>query len=183
MRRNWRISTCPISLSVELEPKWHGNKVLSLWHRSSSSSENETPNVEEKLEALMKAFAASPARDALEESYFGTGYFEKYDDYEVYTNPEYLRLSQEEAALLSEYRELTSELLVSYDGETMTLDEWLETDDYSEYIGALQAYYEQYNPSVGEVFVKLVKVRQQLAAALGYDSYAEYSYEMDYKRV
>ncbi len=144
--------------------------------------ENETPTVEEKLESLNKSFAASPARNALEEAYFGEGYFEQYDDYEVYTNPEYLRLSQEEAALLSEYRELTSEIRVSYDGETKTLDEWLETDDYYEYLGVLRSYYEQYNDSVGDVFVRLLRVRRQLAEALEYDSYADYSYEMSYKR-
>ena len=144
--------------------------------------ENETPNVEEKLEALCKAFAKSPARDALEEAYFGEGFFLKYDDYEVYTNPDYLRLSKEEESLLSEYRSLTAEQLVSFNDETKTLDEWLETDDYYEYIGALQAYYEQYNKSVGDVYVRLLKVRQQLAAALDYDSYAEYSYEITYQR-
>ena len=144
--------------------------------------EKETPSLEEKREALMKAFAASPARDAMEEAYFGIGFFEQYDDYEVYTNPEYLRLSQEEAALLTEYRALTSELLVTYNGETKTLDEWMESDTYHDYLGSLQAYYAQYNASVGEVYVKLVKVRQQLAAALGYESYAAYSYEMTYHR-
>lgn len=144
--------------------------------------ENETPNVEEKLEALNKALAASPARDQLEEEYFGSGYFEQYDDYEVYTNPEYLRLSQEEAALLSEYRALTADMQVSFQGETKPLDEWLETDDYYTYIGALQAYYDSYNTSVGELFVRLVKVRQQLAAALDYDSYADYSFDVTYTR-
>lgn len=144
--------------------------------------ENEKPNLEEKLEALCKAFAKSPVRDGLEEAYFGTGYFEKYDDYEVYTNPEYLRLSKEEEALLSEYRSLTADQQVSFNGETKTLDEWLETDDYFVYIGALQAYYEQYNKSIGDVYVRLLKVRQQLAAALEYDSYAEYSYDITYQR-
>ena len=142
--------------------------------------QEQTPNVEEKLEALNKALAASPARDQLEEEYFGSGYFEQYDDYEVYTNPEYLRLSQEEAALLSEYRALTADMQVSFQGETKPLDEWLETDDYSTYIGALQAYYDSYNASVGELFVRLVKVRQQLAAALDYDSYADYSFDVTY---
>ena len=144
--------------------------------------QEQTPNVEEKLEALNKALAASPARDQLEEEYFGSGYFEQYDDYEVYTNPEYLRLSQEEAALLSEYRALTADMQVSFQGETKPLDEWLETDDYYTYIGALQAYYDSYNASVGELFVRLVKVRQQLAAALDYDSYADYSFDVTYTR-
>lgn len=144
--------------------------------------EEETPNVEEKLEALNKAFAASPAREALEEEYFGAGYFARYDDYEVYTNPEYLRLSKEEAALLSEFRELTADPVVSYNNETKPLDEWLKTEDYFAYIGALQAYYKQYNAAVGEVYVRLVKVRQALAKALDYDSYADYSYEVTYTR-
>jgi oligoendopeptidase F len=58
----------------------------------------------------------------------------------------------------------------------------METNNYSEYIGALTAYYEQYNAAVGDVYVRLVKVRQQLAAALDYDSYADYSYDMTYGR-
>ena len=162
--------------------KYSQNTTDSYYKNEYDYCENETPNLEEKLEALYKGFAASPARDDLEEAYFGSGYFEQYDDYEVYTNPEYLRLSKEEEALLSEYRELTSELLVTFNGETKTLDEWLETDNYYTYIGALQAYYEQYNSAVGEVYVKLVKVRQELAAALDYENYAEYSYEMTYHR-
>ena len=144
--------------------------------------QTETPNLEEKFEILNKAFAASPSRDRLEELYFGEGYFSYYDDYEVYTNPEYLRLSQEEAALLTEYRELTAEYPVTYNGETKSLDEWMVTDSYATYIGALRAYYETYNPTVGDVYVRLVRVRQQLAAALGYDSYAEYSYAVTYSR-
>ena len=144
--------------------------------------EGEAPKLEEKLEALYKAFAASPARDQLQTLYFTEDFFEKYDDYEVYTNPEYLRLSQEEADLLSEYRALTSDMQVSYQNETKPLDEWLQTRDYTVYLGALQAYYEQYNPAIGDVFIRLIKVRQQLAAVLGYDSYAAYSYEMTYSR-
>jgi oligoendopeptidase F len=144
--------------------------------------ESEAPNLEEKLEALYKAFAASPSRKELEKLYFTEGFFDKYDDYEVYTNPEYLRLSQEEAALLTEYRDLTADIQVTYQGKTKSLDEWMETNNYSEYIGALTAYYEQYNAAVGDVYVRLVKVRQQLAAALDYDSYADYSYDMTYGR-
>ena len=144
--------------------------------------EAEGPNLEEKLEALNKAFAASPARKQLEKKYFGKGYFEQYDDYEVYTNPDYLRLSKEEAALLSEYRALTADIQVTYRDETKSLDEWMESDDYLAYLGALKAYYKEYNQKVGEVYVRLVKVRQELARALDYDSYADYSYELSYSR-
>ena len=144
--------------------------------------DGEKPNLEKKLEALLKAFAASACRNKLEELYFGEGFFEKYDDYEVYTNPEYLRLSKEEAAILTEYRDLTADIQVTYQGQTKPLEEWLQSKNYGEYVGALQAYYEQYNGSVGEVYVRLVKVRQQLAKALDYDSFAEYSYQKTYSR-
>ena len=144
--------------------------------------ESESPTVEEKLEALYKAFAASPARDALEVQYFGEGFFAYYDDYEVYTNPEYLRLTQEEHALLTEYRALTAELPVTYRGETKPLEEWLEAEDMSVYLGVLQTYYLTYNPTVGDLYVRLIRVRQQLAEALGYDSYADYSYAVTYGR-
>ena len=128
--------------------------------------ENETPNVEEKLEALYKAFAASPARNALETDYFGAGYFLQYDDYEVYTNETYLRLSQQEKQILSEYRDLTADPQIEWDGELRSLDELLDTDDYDTYIGALEAYYDKYNPLVGEKFIELIRVRKQLAEAL-----------------
>ncbi|MBQ1678957.1 MAG: hypothetical protein II062_05445 [Oscillospiraceae bacterium] len=144
--------------------------------------ENEKPTLEEKLEVLNKAFAASPARSELERLYFGADYFEQYDDYEVYTNPDYLRLSREEAALLSEYRELSADPRVSYQGETRSLHEWMESDSYAVYLGALKAYYQQYNEALGEIYLRLVRVRQKLAEALGYDSYAEYSYEISYFR-
>ncbi len=144
--------------------------------------EAETPKLEEKYEALNKAFAASPCRKELERRYFGEGYFGHYDDYEVYTNPEYLRLSQQEAALLSEYRELSGDPQVEYGGETKSLNDWMESKDYGEYLGALRAYYQQYNSKIGELYLRLVRVRQQLAAALDYDSYADYSYEITYER-
>jgi hypothetical protein len=144
--------------------------------------ELERPNLEEKFEALNKAFAASPSRNELEALYFGEGYFEKYDDYEVYTNPEYLRLSQEEAALLTEYRDLTADIQVTFNNVTKSLDEWLESTNYYEYIGALRAYYDQYNASIGDVYVRLIKVRQQLAQTLDYETYAEYSYDVTYGR-
>ena len=144
--------------------------------------EEETPNVEEKLEALYKAFAASPARYALEDAYFGEGYFLQYDDYEVYTNETYLRLSQEEKRILSEYRDLTADPQIEFNGETQSVYDLLESDDYSTYIAALKAYYEQYNPLVGEKYVELIRIRKQLAETLEYESYADYSYAFTYGR-
>ena len=115
--------------------------------------EAESPNVEEKLETLNKAFGAGPAREELESAYFGEDYFDQYDDYEVYTNETYLSYSKQEKDLLSEYRELTADP----DGN-------IDTD------------------AVTDCYIRLVKVRKKMAKALDYDSYAEYAYDISYHR-
>ncbi|MBQ1371526.1 MAG: hypothetical protein IIY70_01215, partial [Oscillospiraceae bacterium] len=118
----------------------------------------------------------------LESTYFGKGYFRTYDGYSVYTNEEYLALLQQEAELLSEYRALTAELSVNYQGQTKLLEEWMLNASEADYYGVLDAFFDQYHASIGNLYVRLVKLRQQLAAALDFDSYAEYSFACDYAR-
>lgn len=113
----------------------------------------ESPNVEEKLETLYKAFAAGPARKDLETAYFGDGFFDAYDDYEVYTNETFLAFSKQEKDILSEYRELTADP-----------DDDLDAD------------------AITDCYIRLVKVRKQMAEALDYESYAAYAYDVSYER-
>ena len=115
--------------------------------------EAESPNVEEKLETLYKAFAAGPARTDLETAYFGEGFFETYDDYEVYTNETFLAFSKQEKEILSEYRELTADPDGNFDTDAVT-----------------------------DCFIRMVKVRKQMAETLDYDSYAAYAYDVTYGR-
>lgn len=144
--------------------------------------EAESPTVEEKLESLYKTFANGPARNSLEQSYFGEGFFDTYDDYEVYTNETYLSLAQEEENVLAEYRALIAEPTIEYEGEEQSFWELLNTENYSQYIDVLRAYYDKYNPLVGEKYLQLVRIRKQMAEALGYDSYAEFCYDYTYGR-
>ena len=144
--------------------------------------EGESPKVEEKLESMYKAFAASPVRNELEVRFFGEGFFETYDDYEVYTNETYLGLAQQEESVLAEYRALIAEPTIEYNGTEQSVWDLMETDNYSEYIAILKAYYEKYNPLVGEKYLELVRIRKQMAEALDYDSYADYCYDLTYGR-
>lgn len=144
--------------------------------------EAQTPSVEEKLELLYKAFAAGPARNALEEAYFGDGYFLKYDDYEVYTNETYLALAKQEEEILSEYRSLTAEPTVTYNGEERPFWDLMATENYYQYMTVLRSYYAKYNPLIGDCFIRLVRIRKQMAEALGYESYADYAYDITYSR-
>lgn len=147
------------------------------------------PDVEEKLEAFYKACAESPNREALEREYFEYGFFDDYEDFSRYTNPEYLALAKEEEKLMSEYRTALEDPQVEFHGQTQSFYELLAEYDeietyqqYMDYLELLQAYYEQYNQKVGDIFLKIVKVRKQIAEVMGYESYADYSYDLVYER-
>ena len=114
--------------------------------------------VAEKENALNAAFAASPCRDALEQAYFGEGFFRDYDDF-TEGDQAYFDLKQQENDLLFKYYKLAS------------------TADYTVYNGIRQNH-----EASGEIFIELVKVRRKIAEAKGYENYMDYSYACDYKR-
>ena len=114
--------------------------------------------VQEKLDSLYAAFAASPFRGALEEGYFGEGFFDDYDGFSE-GGDAYLELKQRENDLLFKYYDMRS------------------TADLSTYSSI-----EETHDSFGNLFIELVKVRQQIAAAKGYDNYMDYIYATEFKR-
>ena len=114
--------------------------------------------VGEKENALYAAFAASKCRDALEQAYFGEGFFRDYDDYNA-VNETYFDLKKQENDLLFQYYELAS------------------TADYT---SSFQI--EKNHVASGSIFIELVKVRQKIAEAKGYENYMDYSYACDYCR-
>lgn len=112
----------------------------------------------EKEDALYAAFAASPCRDALEQAYFGEGFFRDYDDFNT-ADESYFEWKQQEKDLLFQYYELSAEA------------------DFSS-----SRQIELNHEAAGGIFIELVKVRQQLAAAKGYENYMDYSYACDFQR-
>lgn len=113
---------------------------------------------EEKESALYAAFAASPCRDALEKAYFGEGFFRDYDDFNT-AEERYFDLLQQENELLFQYYDLAAEA------------------DFNNYRDI-----EKNHEASGSIYIELVKVRRQLAAAKGYENYMDYSYACDYQR-
>lgn len=118
--------------------------------------------VEQGLEDVYRALAASPLRQELEsEDYFGAGFFDSYDGDSFWT--------QELSDLTDRENELISQ---SYEamGDLSDLDPYSET------------YYTQGRSSLGPLLVELVKVRRELAAYLGYDSYGDFAFDYYYSR-
>lgn len=95
------------------------------------------------------------------------------------------RLELEEQELVWQYDEAgAAEYQVSAEGEEWTyarLGEEIEpaSDEYYKVKTALDR---QKNQKVGEIYLRLVEVRTEIAQMNGYDSYADYSYELVYGR-
>ena len=83
-------------------------------------------------------------------------------------------LGEELAAELAEYEDLTDrerELLARETELTLRYNELIEQDD-SDLTGL--------NKQLGEIFLELVGIRNELAGSSGYDTYAEYAYKEIY---
>lgn len=50
------------------------------------------------------------------------------------------------------------------------------------YYEVLGAYYDAYGAQAGEIYIKLIQTRRELAGRLGYGSYADYAYDALYYR-
>ncbi len=139
--------------------------------------------IDQAIDGLYYACAASPMAAELEEKYFWEGFCEEYsDETESIYNDETVALMQQESNLIAEYRALMAEPVVSYRGKDEPLDELLERLSGSAYNDAVVAYYTQYNERVADLFIRLVSVREQLAGAMGYESYEQMQYSYGFGR-
>ena len=146
--------------------------------------EEQSPLIEQAMEKCYIAMAESSLRNRLEVDFFGEGFFEYYDENQVYSNDRVVELMQKEAALQTEYMSLQNEMTITWEGEERLVNDLLNDPDlsYDEYILAYMQYYSKYNPLAAEIFVELVKIRNKIAAELEYESYAHFAYSYTYER-
>ena len=141
--------------------------------------------IDQAIDGLYYACAASPLAAELEENYFWEGFCEEYSDEteSIYTD-ETVALMQEESNLVAEYRALMAEPTIEFRGKTESLDALLErfANDDASHNEAVAAYYTQYNDRVADLFIRLVSVREQLADAMGYESYEQMQYSYGFGR-
>jgi len=139
--------------------------------------------VEQMLDRMYYACADSPLAAQLEEDYFGEGFREEYSDIgeSVYSD-EAVELMQAERNLIAEYRALSSDPVIVWNGREENYYELLQRADDWTYFRVVDAYYEQYNERYADLYIRLVDVRSRLAAQLGYDSYEQMQYEYTFER-
>ena len=136
--------------------------------------------VMDALNLLMKAILASPC-GAFLETQLTEDDLAYYLSYEPMTE-EALALETKEAALINEYYQAAAGITVSYNGEEWTddgayyayLDGSITPEDYN---AIAAAYAKKQNEVLGEIYLRMVDLRREIAAAHGYDNYADYAYE------
>ena len=137
--------------------------------------------VQQKLDALHYAVAGSSLEKDLERDFYSEGFFDDYRGDNLFDD-EVAALKQRESELVSSYYDLMSEPTVSLDGKEMSVSEVIglaqsQSIGYDEYIDAIKRYYEKYSETAGEIYVELIKTRNQIAKKLDYESYAHYAFK------
>lgn len=113
--------------------------------------------MEAGLDELYRALAKSPNRETLDQpANFGPGFLDQYEGESMWDET-YASLVNEEALLQGQYYALAAGV---YD----------------------EAFYAEKAPELAQILVKLVRVRQELAAYVGYDSYPQFAYDYYYYR-
>lgn len=127
------------------------------WQTEYNYCTEQTAKVDAAREEVLYALGASSLRKELEsEDYFGAGYFDAYQGESMYDEA-FLALMDKESAVLNEYYQ------VSADASSVEM--------------ASEEYYTTYGPQLAQLLVDLVKVRQEQAAYVGYDSYPAFAYD------
>ena len=133
--------------------------------------------VSQKMYDMFSEIAVTECADELEEDYLGEGYLDSYDPENRVENSELItELLQRENDLYVQYRNALSagNEMFGPESEYDIPVEGGEIDGES--ISLEDAYYNEYNPILGQIYVELVKTRMELAQAYGYSSYQEYAY-------
>lgn len=132
------------------------------WEEEYSFCLEKAGTAEAMLEEMFYALAECPLKDALEEDpAFGEGFFDAYTG-DALWDETFLALIEREAALEEEYYDLCAQAQsVPY---------------YSD------AYFTQYGSKMGQVFVEMVALRQDIAQYAGYEDYPSFAYDFYHYR-
>lgn len=129
------------------------------WAEENEFCTASASQVEQMLTELNIALAASPCRNRLEDLFFGEGFFDGYDVDGDWTPDEQLvELLIREAELISQY--------------------YTQSSKTTSFFGSIFPPYK----AMAQTLVDLIRVRNALAAYLGYDSYEAYANDYLYAR-
>ena len=139
--------------------------------------------VQQIMEDMFYACAASELAAQLEEDYFWEGFRSDYSDPDAsYYSAGAISLMRRESSLLAEYRALVASPTIQGDGVEVDYNSYISELYDEQYRGALLQYYRKYNDELSRIYIDLVKVRTELASALGFDNYEQMQYSYYFER-
>ncbi|HPR40720.1 MAG TPA: M3 family metallopeptidase, partial [Oscillospiraceae bacterium] len=112
---------------------------------------------------------------------WGDEYFESCLQYAKFNSDEIAELSVQEAELVEDYDVAIEDTSVVVSGRSWTMDDlgsYGVTLSDEEYYEIYDALCKATNEKTGPIFQQLVGVRNKISQALGYDSYADYAYDL-----
>ena len=153
------------------------------WQQESAWCGEQLGALQQLLDEAYGACARSASGEALENEYFWPGFVEEYGDGNetLYTDA-LLALMQEENRLVSEYRALLADATVDLGQGEVNYREILATLDGDELTRAEELYSRKYNAAFADLYLRLLRTRQQQARELGYEDYAAMAYDFNYER-
>ena len=138
-----------IRYSMDLSDKY--------WEAEYHFCSSATPTVQQMLDSLYTALAASPCRRKLEWKFFGYGYFDSYQE-DTLLDDTLVALMERENQLISQY--------------------YAQSSRFTTLLGRLFPQFEE----VAQTLVDLIQVRNEMAAYAGYDSYESFAKDSYYYR-
>ena len=137
--------------------------------------DNELTKLDNSMNEVTEAILNSSYKDAFTKR-MGEDFIERYEYYSKLNSREIESLSEQENALVTEYKKLLAkEYTTVYNGEEVTIND-LDFNDPN----VITPYFEIYmqkNAACADIYLQLVKIRTQIADTLGYDSYIDYAYD------
>ena len=141
------------------------------------------PRMQQLVEEMYTLCAQSMYAPLLEHFFFWDGFVMEYRLEGGAGQPEELyELYRQENQLINQYRSLISDPAIELGGQSVSLEEYMLTAGEDQIYEALWAYYEQYNPRLGELYLQLMRLRQQQAELAGFDSYEQMQYSLAFER-
>ena len=153
------------------------------WQRELAWCSDISGTVQQFLDEAYSACAQSERGDELEQDYFWPGFSEEYgaDSESRYTD-ELIVLMQEENRLVSEYRALLADATVDLGQGEVNYRQIIATLDGDELTRAEELYCRKYNEAFADLYLRLLRTRQQQARELGYAGYVDMAYDYTYER-
>ncbi|PJN86956.1 M3 family oligoendopeptidase [Bacillus sp. mrc49] len=140
-----------------------------------------SPEMEELTSKFYNELVHSTYRQELE-ARWGSQLFDLADAQLKTFSPEIIPQLQKENKLSSQYSQLIASAKIDFDGKELTLAQlqpFMESEDRESRKNASEAYYgffEENQEKLDRIFDELVKVRHEIALALGYRNFVELGY-------